>query len=84
MTNESVVEAWSEGRKASAAHLRTDGFELYSYALCIGTTTFRGEKVGYNYRAPGRFVSKTTSSHVRLMAEYADRLEFPPECKVTF
>jgi hypothetical protein len=79
VSNEQVVIAWQEGRKAKAGSLSTDGDSLYSYNLLIG----RGREY-YDYTAHPKalgFHSKTTSRHVGLarqellsrgMVEYMD------------
>ena len=41
----------------------TDGKDLYSYNLRVGTTSKSGRKAAIDYRAPW-FYSQTTSQHV--------------------
>tara|TARA_B100001029_G_scaffold58950_1_gene47630 strand:+ start:486 stop:722 length:237 start_codon:yes stop_codon:yes gene_type:complete len=66
ITNETVVQEWNRGRKASNRNLSTDGVKLYSYNLLIG------DKAGgiiYNHTAGGgSYYSQTTSCHVGLAA----------------
>tara|TARA_B100001059_G_scaffold134263_1_gene134517 strand:+ start:19177 stop:19467 length:291 start_codon:yes stop_codon:yes gene_type:complete len=51
----------------------TDGHNLYSYKLLIGTTTSDGQKILYDYTvANNSFISATTSRHVNLAAFYMD------------
>lgn len=70
MTNAEVVKAWWWGREAKSGHLSTDGQSLWSYNLKIGGMK-EGEKVAYNFRSSGSFVSVTTSKHVGLAARWA-------------
>ena len=64
MRNQDVIQAWSRGERAHTPNLSTDGIDLFSYALRIGTTDTDGGKVVANYRAGGEFYSMTTSHHV--------------------
>ena len=41
MNNSQVIKAWTDGHRAEAKNLSTDGVDLYSYALCIA----RGREV---------------------------------------
>ena len=86
MRNSDVARAWQEGRRATSGHMHTDGDKIYSYNLCIGESRPPCEKVSFNYTAhrarrfPGRdsqgvaphYVSRTTSHHQELVAQYAD------------
>ena len=74
MKNSDVVKAWWWGREAKSGHLSTDGQSLYSYNLKIGGMK-EGEKVAYNFRSSGKFVSVTTSKHVGLAARHAKVVE---------
>ena len=60
MNNSQVIKAWTDGHRAEAKNLSTDGVDLYSYALCIA----RGREV-FDYTKGGLgTVSMTTSHHV--------------------
>ena len=61
-TNAEVAQAWRDGNAAQSGTMRTDGTDVYSYGLKIGTTR-DGVKTVYDYRAPFT-VSMTTSHHV--------------------
>ena len=75
MKNEDVVRAWVKGIPSSSGHIRTDGYNLFSYDLKIGYTV-RDKKIVYGYTAGhGRFISKTTSRHVRTALQYANDVE---------
>ena len=76
-TNSSVVYSWSQGSRAAAGNLSTDGEDLYSYNLCIGYTTPQGNKVVLNYTAAGEYQSQTTSCHVGLVRRGADEVMHP-------
>eukprot|EP01051_Picozoa_sp_SAG22_P020013 SAG22_NODE_3885_length_1483_cov_2.278902_1_plen_69_part_00 len=53
--------------------MSTDGENLWSYNLLIGET-LGGDKVVKDYTANGiGFYSNTTSTHVNLAKEYADK-----------
>ena len=65
MTNKQAVQSFIRGIPGQAGRIWTDGQDLFSYGLKIGTT--RGaQKVVFNYTASGEYRSKTTSTHVRL------------------
>ena len=72
MRNEDVGKAWVNGRTASGGNLKTDGWKLYSYRLCIGTTAGL-DKIVYDYTSGGEYgyVSQTTSCHVGLAKRWA-------------
>ena len=78
MTNDDVAHARSTGMKAKnyRQSLHTDGVDLYSYDLQIGSS-HNGQRVLYAYRAP-HFVSQTTSCHVGIAEQYADVVTAPP------
>ena len=63
--NSTVAYHWGIGASASnhRGTFYTDGKDLYSYNLRVGTTSKSGRKVLINYRAPW-FYSQTTSQHV--------------------
>ena len=75
VSNQDVIRAWAEGRSAHSANgaLSTDGSELKSYNLVIGSTLEDGpEKTVFNYTAKGgAFVTQTTSTHVALALRVA-------------
>jgi hypothetical protein len=64
--NVGVVRAWMEGKYAQSGTMRTDGTNLWSYALLIGTTDGSGGKVAYEHRS-----SPTTNRHISLARQYA-------------
>lgn len=72
MTNEKVAVGWGRGSSVAAGHFRTDGKNLWSYALLVGYTDEAGKKVLKDYR---RQVSVTTSRHCGLAARVADVIE---------
>lgn len=82
MRNAEVVRAWVAGRRAKTRSLSTDGDMLYSYSLPIGLTEVSPDgsetkvAIAYN-RGGGRFISMTTSKHVSLAIQYADRVINP-------
>jgi hypothetical protein len=53
-TNREVIDAWLAGRPAKAASLSTDGTDLYSYSLRIGTHAGALGAVAFNYTATAR------------------------------
>ncbi len=63
MRNEQVIREWTLGRsaKSSTGNLSTDGENLFSYNLLIGS---RSRKVVFDYTSSGTFYSMTTSCHV--------------------
>ena len=65
MTNKQAVQSFIRGRHGRALHVYTDGQDLFSYGLKIGTTR-EGQKIVFNYTRSGVFESQTTSKHVRL------------------
>lgn len=69
MTNENVIRAWINGRRASAKNLSTDGSNLYSYNLLIGTGA--GSVVLNHTSGGGSYHSQTTSCHVGLAKRLA-------------
>ena len=80
--NKQVITNWLNGESGSNGHsLRTDGKELYSYELRIGTTyeyqlikghvskalfRYTGDPLGINYWGSDKKLSSTTSTHVNL------------------
>jgi len=74
-----VVRAWQRGAPKGAGNLATVGGKLYSYNLLIGTCSFAGRSVAYDYTATGgNYISMTTSKHVGLAKEVADVVMPPP------
>ena len=73
-TNAGVAAAWARQDAASTQHLRTDGIDLYSYALRIGTTLPNGRKIIGEFTAADEFHSMTTSSHVGTARRFADEV----------
>ena len=72
MRNEIVAARWAYGRVGSTRHMMTDGHDLYSYELKIGTTNPEGKKILFDYTSPGgNFRSQTTSCHVGLARRHA-------------
>ena len=79
-TNYRVVRLWEKGRKGSnhKGTFRTDGKNLYSYNLKIGTTSKSGQKVLFDYSGPWG-VSQTTSNHVGIARSYGPTLTINPD-----
>ena len=72
--NREVFMAWVRGRRCAAGELNTDGWNLYSYDLKIGTYE-DGLNVVYDYTAPGgKFISMTTSAHVNAAKLWSDKI----------
>lgn len=67
MKNHEVIEAFIAGRKGanSRKNLRSDGYRLWSYNLCIAVRRGPEMAVG-NYTVSGSYYSQTTSKHVKL------------------
>lgn len=75
---EEVSRAWSNGRPKSKGAMLTDGINLFSYDLKIGTTDADGNKILYDYSArTDNFHSSTTSNHVGAARDYADQVVDP-------
>lgn len=74
MKNRDVVSAWWWGRPAKSGNLKTDGDSLWSYNLKIGEVVAL-ERIVYNYRSSGEFISVTTSKHVGLAARLGKVVE---------
>jgi hypothetical protein len=71
-TNSRVVYSWMNGKPFKSLSMKTDGKDLYSYKLKIGTTTDDHCKNVLDYTARGLgFYSVTTSTHVGLAKKYA-------------
>lgn len=70
MRNSEVARSWYNGIPAKAAHLRTDGINLWSYGLLIATVK-SCNRVVYDYTSRGgHFHSVTTSKHVGMAARF--------------
>ena len=76
MTNKQVVKAWIRGEYAQSNNMRSMGGSLYSYEMKIGQTMSNGEKQVLNVQSP-YFYSQTTSQHVGLAKQYADKVVKP-------
>jgi len=77
-TNENIAYYWRKNSAASngTGAYSTDGKDLYSYQLKIGTTNAQGEKVLFDYTSGGiRYYSQTTSCHVGKSRQYADWIQ---------
>jgi hypothetical protein len=66
MKNKDVVRSWFRGDEASSTNMHTDGKDLFSYQLLIGSFV-EGEAVIMDYTKENS-VSHTTSRHVNLAA----------------
>jgi len=73
--NASVVSSWANGQYGQSNSMRSDGKNLWSYALLIGTTR-NGKKIVYDYTGPNK-VSATTGKHVNLAKQYASAVLAP-------
>ena len=72
-TNDRVVYSWINGKPFKSLSMKTNGKDLYSYKLKIGTTTDDHCKNVLDYTARGLgFYSVTTSTHVGMAKKYAD------------
>lgn len=82
LQNRDVVDAWKSGKAAEsvALSLSTNGRDLYSYALKIGYTSERGDKVLILYTGD-HSVTTTTSRHVRTAMRVANILVTPEALK---
>lgn len=68
MKNEKVVTEWINGRSAENRTLKSNGVQLFSYALKIAEhVPFTNESFLWDYTTHGEFVSQTTSKHVGLV-----------------
>ena len=65
MRNEQVIRKWYCGEVAGSGNLTTDGVNLYSYNLKIGSREDGLNRV-WDYTASGEYHSQTTSTHVGL------------------
>ena len=72
-TNDRVVYSWINGKPFKSLSMKTNGKDLYSYKLKIGTTTDDHCKNVLDYTTRGLgFYSVTTSTHVGMAKKYAD------------
>ena len=87
MTNEEVVQAWSNGNQASTSRygstyrFHTNGSLLYSYSLIIGYREESGEKVVIDYTGENSR-SSTTSRHVNKAKLVADKIISPENANI--
>ncbi len=65
-SNKEVVRAWIGGDAAKSKNMSTDGIDLFSYKLRIGTRDADNYLVLYDYTGE-HSVSHTTSCHVGLV-----------------
>jgi hypothetical protein len=75
LSNRLIPEQWKLGKPAQNYNksFYTDGKDLFSYNLLIGTTTTTGTKIVYNYTSKSNnFISQTTSHHVSFAKSNAD------------
>ena len=75
VTNKDVTIAWVDGHPLQSNHLRTNGSDLYSYTIKIGYR-YGGYNIAINYMG-GHMYSMTTSHHVALAKQVADRVIDP-------
>eukprot|EP01050_Picozoa_sp_SAG11_P013098 SAG11_NODE_1507_length_4776_cov_55.272611_5_plen_123_part_00 len=75
-TNHNVIWHWMNDRPFKSLRMSTDGYELFSYNLCIGhTERATNKKVLRDWTAGGiGYCSQTTSQHVNLTRKYACRV----------
>ena len=79
-TNKEVAKSWGSSKRAAnhTGAYWTDGKDLYSYNLRIGTTTKEGKKVLLDFTAgSGFYRSQTTSNHVGKARIYATAIMNP-------
>ena len=77
VNNPEIPALWVSNMAASNHNgsYTTDGTNIYSYKLLIGTTLGNGDKVLYDYTSGGLgFYSMTTSKHVGKARIHADRI----------
>lgn len=65
MTNGQIIDKWMDGESFKGDKLSTDGKNLYSYVLCIGTTNEGGLKIVKDFTKENRN-SPTTTRHIVL------------------
>jgi hypothetical protein len=70
MSNEQIINAWKNGKKLgkSLIKLNTNGVDIFSYRLKIGTTDEKKNKILFIYTAQtNNYYSDTTSRHCNLI-----------------
>ena len=72
-----IPRAFSNGRRAHAGNLSTDGRSLWSYDLKIAQKTPEGIVVGDFTSQGGEYHSMTTSKHVGYAKRIADTIMLP-------
>ena len=80
LTNRLIAEEWINNRSAKNRNnsFSTDGKNLYSYNLLVGTTDSTNCKIIYDYtKQSDNFISQTTTRHVRYAASSADLFLHP-------
>jgi hypothetical protein len=72
--NIDIIKSWSGNQPASSynGNLRTDGKDLWSYNLKIGTTVGMSKILADYTAKSNKFLSQTTSCHVNKASPYAD------------
>lgn len=75
-TNKEVYEIWkNNGRKTNFKKpLHTDGYNLYSYDLCIGITENNKKILFRHMSGRAKYYSLTTSRHCSCAIRYADEI----------
>ena len=75
-TNHNVIWHWMNNNPFESLSMKTDGYYLWSYCLCIGHTEREGGmKVLRDWTANGiGYSSHTTSTHVNKARYYADKV----------
>ena len=82
MAQAKVAENWAKGvpAKSWTGKFWTDGLCIYSYNLCIGTTTRNGKKIVISYLAStDSWVSPSTSKHVGFAKKVTPYTRIPEE-----
>jgi len=75
--SEHVVDEWKRSNPCASGNLRTDGSNLFSYRTKIGFTQ-NGSKVVIDFtKETGKFISHTTSVHVNMAKNVADKVVNP-------
>lgn len=75
MKNSDIIDKWMDGKSFEGDKLSTDGDNLYSYELCIGTTE-DGVKIVKDFTKESRN-SPTTTNHVTLAKEMCGVMQTP-------
>ena len=76
MTNDGVIKAWINRETAITANgaFSTNGKDLFSYRLKIGTVNQDGTYIVYDYRGG---YSKTTTKHVNMATKIGFLVDAP-------